>query len=970
MRKTVIAIVLLALTMPVLAQKGFVIDHTTADIQSIPPNWIDSAKAKLKIRYFRRSHGSHIDVGGMAALRRYSAEYAEKYNYNSTGAGGALKFSTKWHSLDFENVQWVQITKDFLDAPENADINVMMWAWSSQFYQMDVDRYLMDMETLIADYGPNGTKIENGDRSVPVIFIFHTACGQKSLSRNELVFIGNKKIREHCQDNNRILFDFNDIETYNPDGEYFGDANPDGTYTNERLLDDDCSYKRPTGGRGNWGIEWYTANPTSELTQLSTDEICTTCEHSMGTHQGETKDNSRLHCVLKGQAAWWLFAKLAGWGQVGLQESVTISSEQALVESNLNGQTLSVELSACSFTTANPALKTFVLNNAPNGLSIKNISVTAVDKATLTLAFDGTDFTNDIPNFSLSISSGVTNISTMLTSNELLITAGGTINSVWTGAVNDDWNNPTNWSTGQVPGNENDVIIPTGLEFYPETNSGSSFQINSLKLESGTKLQLPPANSIQISTDLELFSTDGEYAQIIDSENINVTGNILYNKFLKGRVYHYITSPLSTVPSTVFTNTPKGFNRNFYVYLESNTSNNWLAGWNHEAAIGNLHVGRGYAYYYSNDHTFQLTGGQLYSGDISVDIYHSNNQVISDGWNIVGNPYPSAVSADEFIFENQDVISGTIYFWDDDNSGGSDYNVNDYASWNLAGAIGTGTGGTSEGGTKIPDGFIAPMQGFFVKKISPGNSQLWFRNSMRKFGNGQYFKSQRTITSIKLGLANKSDKLYNEILVAFVEDASNRYDNLYDGFKLRGNPDIAFYSLLNRDEMGIQTFKKPINQETIAKSVALGFEVTKANYYEISIVKELGFSHDAIFLLEDKTLMEVNELKKGSYRFYSEKGKQNNRFVLHINPSKRGLANLLKKANKPKVYYARNAVVIEAKENCFEANYIIYNLKGYPLSRGSLEGSRTEVPIESQHRAALVKIDCPDCDFAEKIMLD
>ena len=153
MRKMIIAMAIAWFAMPLLAQDGFVIDHTTADIHSIPDNWIESAKATLNIRYFRRSHGSHIDVGGMAALRRYSSSYAEKYNYNVTGAGGALKFSTKWHSLDFENAQWVQITRDFLDDPVNADVNVMMWAWSSQFYQMDVDRYLLDMEALIADYG-------------------------------------------------------------------------------------------------------------------------------------------------------------------------------------------------------------------------------------------------------------------------------------------------------------------------------------------------------------------------------------------------------------------------------------------------------------------------------------------------------------------------------------------------------------------------------------------------------------------------------------------------------------------------------------------------------------------------------------------------------------------------------------------------------------------------------------------------
>lgn len=271
----------------------------------IPVASIQAAKATLHIAYGHTSHGSQLITGLMGI-----PSFAESGNLDGTaiysavpglfdishdGSGGSLHL---WEGAEYGNgamdhdagyfvseaewngnghqQNWYLETREFLDDPDNAAYNVVIWSWCGQlsWYSADAVRnnYLTPMDTLRADYHD-------------ITFVYMTGhLDGTGLAGN--LHANNEIIRQHCRDNDLWLYDFADIESWDPDGycvmelpandECYWDSNGNGDIT---------------GDDRNWAQEWQTANPDRWFS-------CSP-QHS-----------EAINGNMKGYAAWWLWTQI------------------------------------------------------------------------------------------------------------------------------------------------------------------------------------------------------------------------------------------------------------------------------------------------------------------------------------------------------------------------------------------------------------------------------------------------------------------------------------------------------------------------------------------------------------------------------------------------------------------------------------------------------------------------------------
>ncbi|MFI1744912.1 T9SS type A sorting domain-containing protein [Thalassobellus sediminis] len=576
------------------------------------------------------------------------------------------------------------------------------------------------------------------------------------------------------------------------------------------------------------------------------------------------------------------------------------------------------------------------------------------------------------------------------------------------------WNG--SWSNGTGPGLLLDTEV-TLLSNYNTTTNGGSFSACNLNISNGATLNIANNDYVEVQNDLTVDAggeiTVQAYGAFIQNNDLGVITNNGAISVVKTTSelnnwyeYTYWSSPVSgeTIGQGLFESEVSRrfiYNAQNFLDSEAETGNNnaTVAGQDGIDDNGNdwqlingatvMQPAVGYAATHSEDfftgppmssppYQFDYTfNGTFNNGIITTPIYRNDFETNDINFNLIGNPYPSAIDADLFLAANNNIsqdINGTdingaaytdgaIYLWSQNTAPSATVNGNEDFNFSASDyAIINGVGQNAGGDGSTPSRFIPSGQGFFISmsdSATPVSSSVnsdghtisqgivTFNNAMRTNGttdNSQFFKhsitKSKTFTpnSNKLWVNLTSDNgVFNQTLVGYVNGATNDNDGSYfDAQKSISTATSAIlYTTIDGSNKKFAIQGKATNSLNENEIIKLGFStnINVATLYKLSISQFEGdFLNSNHIYLKDNLLNKTHDLKVCDYSFTSEVGEYNERFKIGFTAEALSTEDNILDTKQLKIVQLNNDHVQFSTSNNLNIKTIrIFNLLGRQL---------------------------------------
>ncbi|WP_396186171.1 T9SS sorting signal type C domain-containing protein [Flavobacterium sp.] len=449
----------------------------------------------------------------------------------------------------------------------------------------------------------------------------------------------------------------------------------------------------------------------------------------------------------------------------------------------------------------------------------------------------------------------VTNgVSPSVTSETVAIVVSAT---TWNGTV---WSNgaPISTTTAIISGNY---------------NVSANINACSLVVNNNAVVTIPSGFNVTLNGAITVNSgsfTLNDNANLIQLSNVANSGNITVHRNSAALLrldYTLWSSPVINDSLNLQAFSPATSTNRFYNYSTSTNLYTAIV----SPSTTKFALGQGYLIRMPNDASSTVRTSYLgvftgvpNNGNIPITM---TNEGLGKGFNLVGNPYPSAISIAQFVADNAANITGTLYYWRKTNNSASP----SYCTWTAGTFISNG-----ESQVVDPNGIITSGQGFFVEALNSATTVV-FNNGQRTTNVTNQFYKTKVVERNTIWLnATNSTGAFSQMAVGYISNATLGIDE-FDG-KYYNDGTIALNSLIDNTDYAIQGRPLPFDG---ADEVPLSFKATNAGDYTIAIDHLNGlFATTQDIILKDNDNGTETNLKSNSYTFTAQSGTTNTRFSL------------------------------------------------------------------------------------------
>ncbi len=507
----------------------------------------------------------------------------------------------------------------------------------------------------------------------------------------------------------------------------------------------------------------------------------------------------------------------------------------------------------------------------------------------------------------------------------------------WVGNISNDWGNAGNWSGGVIPSVNDDIVLSEGKTYYPETNTGANANVRSLVLKPNTYLTVPAGKSLVVINELILESDATGNSSIIDNGSLYYDNTKSeYQTYLTENTWHLISSPVTNAQSAVYLG----------IYLKYFTETD--SSWTYITALNHpLTPGQGFADWAAGSLTGPTTvsyEGTFNTGDITPPaLTYTPGAGTGDGWNLLGNPYPSAIEWNSNWSRTN--VDATVYVYN-----GSD---GQYYNWNAT--LGTGTMG---------DGEIPPAQGFWVK-ANAASPAITIPQSERVHTSKNFYKSSGSQPNI-LNLTVSGNGYADKMIVGFNNMATENFDSEFDAYKIPGISEAPqMFAVEGNNNLSMDIL--PVKEEV---TVPVSFTVGAESTYTITADEVESFAQGTGIYLEDLFEDKIIDLNKTKvYEFVASPVDDADRFVLHFEfksgfgePSQDEILSV-------KIYSANKDVYVSVPE-MITGNIEVYDIMGQLIAaKKAVSGTLNKIRINDGSGIYIVRMNTSSKIYSEKVFI-